>query len=798
MSPRVAEQLRDRRDGFRARWARDAGRELSLILIFVVSLATIGVGAWSAKVGTFSKLGRDDDATYWMESAQRFRYVRMVAEGEEIPAVDARMQAPDGYPTRSDTIGQELLYGTLARHRPPDWSIARFTRFLTRVIAASAVIPMAWLAWVVTRRRDASLLAALLYGLALPVAERGNGAVLYREDLAFPVLLFHIAALAGWARKPHWGRALTAGLFLAAALLLWKVVTFYSLLLLVFLASAWVFGRVEPGQVGLAAFGMFLPAVIASLGPWSLSYDQFPTSTPALAALGLTLAALLAARGSGLPRFVPLLVGVAVVFGGKLLLPGEASYTHAWETIVAKLTTFGGKPLDPTELSFHARHYWTGNYRSPTLRRLARDWPWLAAVAIPGLIALFGELRRAGRPWPGPIRRPPTGLLEGDGPSDPMSPLIAWFVLWLTCACVVSYLLFLKLMLFAAVPLALLGAVAWAYFRRLRWLWRLTLAPLVGLVALQGLGVAPSLEGLFEASIAADADSVSEVVVFPPDGFAELSAWVGDNTAEDEVVLASFHISPFLLTYLDRPTVLHCFFEGDLLERLETIVPARFATEEVLWETARSFETSWYVHEAHFTLRTDPRMSQRYVAAAMDWPADSASARMSFAPETLEHFELAWENSWFRVFRVLPEGERASNRRSGEVAPVWSRPFFSGLFGDPLKPLASARAGAGLTPDDLLYSTLKARSWMSYSALHRDPEAPTESFPEQEYGLQKAIEVAPYMVEAHQQLATLYSLMGRHERAEISRRAAQRATGVLRGTVPTGSQDAPRSVPRLP
>ena len=142
----VARQLKQRREEWTARWRRDPGREASLILIFVVILATLVMAASAAKVGSYGRLGRDDEATYWMESAQRFRYVEMVAEGGEIPAVDERMQAPDGYPTRSDTIGQEVLYGTLARQRPEDWSVVRFTRVLTRLIAASAVIPMVWLA----------------------------------------------------------------------------------------------------------------------------------------------------------------------------------------------------------------------------------------------------------------------------------------------------------------------------------------------------------------------------------------------------------------------------------------------------------------------------------------------------------------------------------------------------------------------------------------------------------------------------------------------------------------------------
>ena len=796
MSHRVASQLRQRRDTLRSRWRRDPGREASLIIMFLVVLATLLVGAFTAKVDSFSRLGRGDQATYWMESAQRYRYVDMVARGEPIPRIDARMQAPDGYVTASDTIGQEWIYGHLAQRRPDDWSVSRFVRFLTRLVAVSAMIPMAWLGWVLTRRRDAALVAALLYGFALPVVERGNGAVLFREDLAFPVLLCHLAALAGWARAPRWPRALLAGLLLALSLLLWKVVSFYALLLLVFLAIAWWLEKAEPRVIALTTSLLFGPAAIASLGPWSLRYDQFLMSTQMLGAVGIVVGCVLGWRKIG-PRWLGPLLLVGIVTAGRALLPDQGSYDHAWETILAKLSTFDQKPLDPLELSFHARHYWTGNYESPTLRRLARDWPWLLAVGLPGVFALLGQLRRGGAPWPGPIPPPPTKLFDGDGPSGVMSPLLVWFTLWLVGSFLAVYFMFVKLTLFAAVALAALGALGWSAPRRLRVLRRLATLPFLVGVVLHGVGLAPALEGAFVDPDEADQDGVSEVVVFPPDAFQDLAAWVTESTEQDEAFLASFQISPFLLTYLDRPTVLHCFFEGDLLARLEEVVLARFEDEQTLWEVARRYGVTWYVHEAHYVLRTDPRMSQRYVAGAMDWPAESAAVRMQYAPETLKHFELAWENDWFRVFRVLDEGEESAAEARRSPSPLWNRPLFAGLFGDPLKGMTMTEPGRGLEPDDLFYATMKADTWLRYAEANRSPAAPKLRFAEQEYGLQKAVEVAPYSLEGHARLEDLYRAVGRHDRASDSRSKRQRVRGVLRGAVPVTRGDAPREVHRI-
>ncbi|HCP46490.1 MAG TPA: hypothetical protein DIU15_10625, partial [Deltaproteobacteria bacterium] len=79
----------------------------------------------------------------------------------------------------------------------------------------------------------------------------------------------------------------------------------------------------------------------------------------------------------------------------RLLLPREVGYDHAWETILARLRFALEKPADPSLLSFHARHYWTGNYESPTVSLLLRCWPALGLAAAPGLwVAVRGWSKR--------------------------------------------------------------------------------------------------------------------------------------------------------------------------------------------------------------------------------------------------------------------------------------------------------------------------------------------------------------------------------------------------------------------
>ena len=803
LSPHIRKQLEQRRRRFADAWRRDPARETALMVLFALVLAAIGVAALGLKEKRFEETGLSPMSTFWMESAQRYRYIREVADGRFIPQIDRRMQAPDGYSPWSDTVLQEVFYGSLYRRLDVgEDDLAPFVRMLTRAVSASAVIPIALLCFAVTRRRDAALLGALLWAVALPITERGTGAVIFREDLAMPVLLWHLGLLGLWARRPRIPAALASGILLALALLLWKVTTFYVLMLAAFLGTAHWLGRARGRELLPGTVALIIPPAAACFLPLNLKHESFLTSSAMLALFAVAGAMLAevvdqarAPQGRPPRRAIVWLPLAMVLFAAlRFLLPSEVGFDHAWETIAAKVAHLGVKPDDPGLLSFHARHYWTGNYESPTLRRLARDWPLLALTALPGLLHLLAwwrprfareEEERERVPRPLPIR-----LLEGRGPTEPLLGLGSHFVLWLLVCFVGSYLLFRKFILLAAVPLVVLAALGFAAPRRMRR--RIRALILVGAVtvAAQGWGLGPELGALLDLS--PRVASWDPVVVHSASSFDQLARELPEVVGEDEPILASFVISPFLLAHLDRPTVLHCFFEGDMPERYRRITEARFGDEEGLWQVAREYGARWYIHEAQHLLRTDRRMSQRYVADRLDWPYDSVLVAMQLAPQELRRFELAWENNYFRVFRVLEEGERKRGIRPDPYHPSWNRPLFEWIFGDPFAPIDRA-AAFPLDPSDLLYSTL----W-SKSAIQRAPFDPTagsvgNAFTERT--VQEALRVAPYLVEGEEMLADYYALRGRHERTREHRSRAEQLRRALAGRGPFPADSKPVPLP---
>ena len=113
--------------------------------LFFLGLLSVWVLGLTMKAHHFGESGFASGHSFWMESAQRFRYIEMVADGQALPDPDLKMQSPDGYSPWSDTVLQEQLYGRLHRWLAPDADLAPFVRALTPVISSLSVLGVALL-----------------------------------------------------------------------------------------------------------------------------------------------------------------------------------------------------------------------------------------------------------------------------------------------------------------------------------------------------------------------------------------------------------------------------------------------------------------------------------------------------------------------------------------------------------------------------------------------------------------------------------------------------------------------------
>ncbi len=674
-------------------------------------LALYGVGI-SARQFRYAGVGGDAlIGSYWMESAQRYRYVRMLAEGKEIPNPDTRMEAPDGYDPRSDTLLQEHLYGALFRLSGLDPAVVspeKLVRRLTPAVGLLALFPLLGLIGVLTGSRVAAVLGCLAYAICLPAVERQVGSVLYREHLGIPLLAFHLFFLAQALKKPRWTEGLLQALFFVLALLSWKVMTFYALVLDGFFLLALGTGRLQPRQAALLLGAQALATFTALAFPVHLRFDGYPTSAPALLGLGVGILGMLHPGDKPSPVRGALLAASALLGTALLLvlLPHPPSYDHAWETLFAKARFGGQKPDDPSLLSFHARHFWSGNYDSPSLARALRDFSLPLLAALPGAWWL-GKRARA-------------------TPSASPEALL----LYLTAAFVFAWILAYKLQAFPALLLSALLGCSLAFpvtaaRPLLSWGRRgvtLLLLLLMGGVTFSRIPEPQRWVGLHPPS--ATAGDPSQVNT--GEALGELANWLRTHTHRDDILLADFVISPFLLTYVDRPTVLHCFFESRMVETYRQYSEALFGDEEALLQFARKHRARYLIHQAHQTLRDDKEMSYRYVAAALVGSPGQVAVHLQWDPASLHGFRLLWENAFFRVFRVMDgPATEDSPLPPPTVHPLWDRAWFAEHQGvDPLLHSLPRGAGALALHQQIRASThlANAQAWAGFRGQEREAE----------------------------------------------------------------------------
>jgi hypothetical protein len=601
---------------------------LILLILFCLSNLT----RWAYR----SRLGHE---RFSAESAAHFRYTRMIASGERIPSVDKRAQWPEGLRVfRETSIGMEYVYGLAWRMMPGKAAaLDVFARWFSVLIFSVSIFPIAYLSSRLWRSRPGGVISALLFAVALPVVGRSSGFELIRENLTIPLILIHAALLVRAAGPGGRGAAVLSVLPMTAALATWQGTQFYAVPLILFLLVRLISGRRESGEL-LSGLAVMVSVLAAGLAVPFLREGRFLLS-PAAALSAGWLAAALARSRFGRGRYAAAaaaLAGIALVaLPSVLAARGHfAIYSHFFRLIAYKVR-YISKPADPSLLPFDVRAFWAGPFHSP-------DALHLFVFALPVLLLLPGPLRRLA----GKIRRD-GGLAE-------------WFVIFFLAVFFFLFLLMQRLLpFFGAAAIVTAGGLAASRADR-----RVS-APLhaassafsvlvIVVMALQVLFWAGKFDVWRNLSRKMRIPLRRKFVVYPiardPEG--EMLEWIRANTGENDVILSLHYHSPQILTYTGRPTNLNDFFEAPRLrEKSKLLLEALHAGERQLLELCRKGSSTYLV--AGVAIACDPsKDSPLYQAGFAAMPEGCAAERLMFAPESLDSFDLVYENEMFRVFRV--------------------------------------------------------------------------------------------------------------------------------------------------
>lgn len=581
---------------------------------------------------------RDETNLHFTENAVQYRYAKMIAEGVGVPEVDTRLQHPEGVRVAEElTITLERVSGNLYRflawfgydapfHAYSVWFIAFFSSL--------AVFPLYWGASRLWGGWLPGLLAVAFYAV-MPPAWMRSITSFSREDFTLVFLFtglvaFGLSQSKGRERWMPW----LAGAALSVAAISWHITGFVVAILIGYAVVAWVACPDERDAIHDAIWPIILLLFLTGLASDLLRNKWFVASTTMLVGYGLLAAHAVGRRFrlSTAPR-VAVLLGVPVALHFLLSsLVGEnvRAYSHALEVLWYKIRFGLVKPADPTLMTYDARGMWSSSFRSPTPGSV---WSMFSTL----LVVSGASAALAVREWVG-------GTL----------PRGQRFFTYCFFAFLAGYVAFDRIQVFLVFFAALL-AVRWLVVFPTR---RTAVAAV--LVAFIGYEIYN--------------DTRLYITVHRAPGLDRLVTWVRENTAQDDVVLAAFHIGPSILAYTGRPIVTHPKFESHVIrEKTERFLDGLFSPEPDFYALARSWEADWYVYQASMGLDTTTE-SPRYVAGRTSIPTDSALYAFHFAPERLTRFHLVYQDPTYRIYKV---GDPPATRPAIAYQPV----FDPGVFG---------------------------------------------------------------------------------------------------------------------
>lgn len=574
------------------------------------------------------------------ESALRLYYAGLVSEGKSLPKVDYKAQYPEGLEFISrNPVLMEYVTGYSHKLLGLRMPFVDFVRLFIPIISSLSIFAVYLVTRELTGNRIAGLISALFYAVALPAVSRACGWEFIHETLALPLIFFHIYFFLKGIRRNKLFYAALSGICIALALAAWKISQLYFLLLVVFIALNLLFNKRSAAWVKNFSFIVIFVVFAGVIVPF-LRQGLFLTSYSMVISYAVCVAAFFkqeSLKGRVKARFIFFIILILLL----LILPRSERFSHTYGLMIYKLRFLGQKPADPSLLPFEVRALWADPLTSPSLFELIYYFFPLLLLGAGTVIYSFLKFLR---------RKIDTGEL---------------FIAYNAVVFLLVYLLVRRLRVFFIYFLVVLaGYLVMILMRSSKKYLRIGL-PLILLCLVIEWGKTSGYGGrnIFIRGIQAlgirEKAQYFQTRTFA-DSFGGLIDWIENNTGENEVFLTHYHISPMIRAYANRGVNLVSLFESKpLREKIEEFIYALFGDEKNLHDLCRRFKADYLVYTID-TIIDESANSWRYLADCPVLNEGMVAYRMHFSPDTLENFELSYENEFFRVYRAVEEkGEKA-------------------------------------------------------------------------------------------------------------------------------------------
>jgi len=627
------------------------------LTIIVLVLIYLAAALYRVRADTNPEFyeARNPTAFYWTENAVQYHYAELVSQGRDIPVFDPKLQAPEGVKVFENlTILMEYPCGVLYRWSGLESRAVRFhtfTIYFMAFFAGLTVFALYGCGRALGFSRPYALLAAALASFSYVSIGRSIQGFL-NEDFSLPLfflgLAFFLKALG--TRKDLVRDKLLAGLFFGLSLASWHFARFLYLgLIACACINLWCFAR-DPldrrRQTDILLWLTVFP-LLASLVVPVLRVRGFFIAPAFVLAWGAALGnrlfpdaedrpAVLSSRGWRQIGLALVLVAVSVAISRLMKL--EADYTHVWSLMWNKLKFFGVKPVLPGQLDFPARALWIEAFNSPSPKTFFLEFFPLIAVA--GLGAVYGLKKKIGRPG--------TRL-----------------ILVLAAMFFIAYLGIERMGLVANFFVALLAAGLGLDLGHER--------PqpkrIAGALILAVILIFNFYQGFRIHETTGYSQTLRDVFGPDPPGLPnwrinnlDLVNFVRQEHPQTTRILARYSVGPLLFAYAGQAIALQPKFEvRGSRERVAEYYRGIYGSEDDLYSLCRRWRIDFFLYDLRILLDAG-RDSDRWVADRLEIGKNRAAFLLHFAPESLRHFELVYQNSNYRLYRVLDPDESPKPR----------------------------------------------------------------------------------------------------------------------------------------
>ncbi len=624
-----------------------------IIIIGIALFAIYLISIWyRVRLGKYQDYydSTDPTAYYWTENALQYHYAELIAQGKSIPAFDPKLQAPEGVKIFENlTILMEYPCGWLYRFLRLKEKNILFHTWTIIFIAGCASLGI-FAIYLLSRSLGInhfySILAGLLSNFSLVGVGRSTFGFL-NEDFALPFIIFGLANyfFAINNSKNRIIFSVLSGICFLISLCSWHFSRFIFLtIVLVSVFNLWLFEKGK--RIKENAFVLFFVLLIPFLG--SLLVPVLRTrlyfiSTPFALGFGTILGIILFKQKTERPLIFSSqgLYSIAIAFVffiASIIITGilktETEYLHVWSLLINKIKFFGIKPSNPELLDYPARSLWIEAFNSPHCVSFFKN---LFPIIIP---AIFGFIH----------------LLKNRFSESVIRLLLALCIIFF-----LSYLLIERMGVVNNYFISILSVLVRTIKLKKGQIFNKYLTPIILMIIFlfnfyQGYhlhnptGYIRLLRNIFGNETAQETYNWRLNNV-------ELVRYIKYKTPENAIFLSSFGAGPLIFTYAYRAIVLQPKFEvKDCQNRVKEFLESIYSSEDDFYNLCKKYKVNYFLYDSKILL-DNSRDGSRWVAAKTKIKPENVAFLFHFFPEDLKHFELVYQNNYYRLYRVIKENE---------------------------------------------------------------------------------------------------------------------------------------------